>query len=61
MMVSMADEVSGNLRSLDQHQLDLKAAHWVMPGPLGISRCLYFETMTGELIFAQSDFVLTES
>eukprot|EP00959_Pyramimonas_sp_CCMP1952_P383061 8026717-Pyramimonas_sp.AAC.2 len=59
----MANEISANLRSMEPHQhpWDMRAAHRVIPGPFGRSRCFYFDTMTVEFILAQNDDALTES
>eukprot|EP00959_Pyramimonas_sp_CCMP1952_P423648 8874217-Pyramimonas_sp.AAC.1 len=38
-----------------------EAAHWVIPSPVGRSRCFYADMMTGESMIAQSDDVLTEA
>eukprot|EP00959_Pyramimonas_sp_CCMP1952_P412731 8648653-Pyramimonas_sp.AAC.1 len=36
-------------------------SHWVIPGPFKEDSTLYFDLLTGEAIYAQSDDVLTEA
>ena len=59
-MTTMAREVSENLQHMSDHRLSWTAeqAHWVIPGPFQESRNFYFDLITGDAIFAQSDDIL---
>eukprot|EP00959_Pyramimonas_sp_CCMP1952_P327936 6865662-Pyramimonas_sp.AAC.1 len=61
--MEMASEISASLRLMDQQMLpwQFHEAQWAMPGSLHQSRRFYFDLVTGEAIYAQSDDVLTEA
>ena len=58
---TMVREVSENLQRIsDQLSWTAEQARWTIPGPFLESRNFYFDLIIGEVIFAQSDEILSE-